>query len=74
VEQPMGTAETPLPHGSRVRRANLRTGLILAAIALVFFVGIIATRFIGDSATGMSVVGISILLFLAIAIGRNFRK
>jgi len=70
----MGTAETSPPEGSRIRRANLRTGLILAAIALVFFVGIIATRFIGDSAIGMSVVGLSILLFLSIAIGRNIRK
>ncbi len=70
----MTAAEKCARDGSRMRRANLRTGLILAAIALVFFVGIIATRFIGDSATGMSVVGISILLFLAIAIGRNFRK
>ncbi|MGI8896503.1 MAG: cytochrome oxidase small assembly protein [Casimicrobiaceae bacterium] len=70
----MTAAEKCVRDGSRIRRANLRTGLILAAIALVFFVGIIATRFIGDSATGMSVVGISILLFLAIAIGRNLRK
>ncbi len=70
----MTAAEKCVRDGSRIRRANLRTGLILAAIALVFFVGIIATRFIGDSATGMSVVGISILLFLAIAIGRNFRE
>lgn len=70
----MRTAETPPREGSRIRRANLRTGLILAAIALVFFAGIIATRFIGDSATGMSVVGLALLLFLSIAIGRNLRK
>ena len=70
----MAAAETPLRDGARIRRANLRTGLILATIALVFFVGIIATRFIGDSATGMAVVGFSILLFLSIAIGRNVRK
>jgi len=70
----MGPAQPPPRRDSRIRRANVRTGLILAAIALVFFIGIIATRFIGDSATGMAVVGLSILLFLSIAIGRNVRK
>jgi len=70
----MNTAPTPLRDGSRVRRANLCTGFILAGIALVFFVGIIATRFVGDSAIGMSVVSLAILLFLVIAIGRNLRK
>ena len=74
AQVPMNTAPTPLRDGSRVRRANLRTGFILAGIALVFFVGIIATRFVGDSAIGMSVVSLAILLFLVIAIGRNLRK
>ena len=70
----MTAAEKLTRKRSPIRRTNLRTGLVLAGIALVFFVGIIATRFIGDSATGISVVGVSILLFLSIAIGRNIRK
>ena len=56
------------------RRANRRTALVLASIALVFFVGILATRFIGDGSTGISVLGGAVLLFLILAIGRNLRR
>lgn len=59
---------------AKVRAANVRTAAILFAIALVFFVGFIASRFMGDSATGMTVVGIAVLLFLVIAIGRNLKS
>ena len=59
---------------ARLRHANLRTALAIAAIAVLFFVGVIATQFIGDSAIGMSVVAAAVLLFLALAIGRNLRK
>ena len=56
------------------RRANLRTALVLASVALVFFVGILATRFVGDGQSGITVLGGAIMLFLLIAIGRNLRK
>jgi hypothetical protein len=59
---------------ARVRAANVRTAAILFAIAGVFFIGFIASRFMGDSATGMTVVGIAVLLFLVVAIGRNLRS
>ena len=55
----------------RVRRANVRTAVILATIALVFFVGIIFAKYVGDASTGMTVLGAAVLLFLALAIGRN---
>lgn len=56
------------------RRANLRTALVLASVALAFFVGILATRFVGDGQSGITVLGGAIMLFLLIAIGRNLRK
>jgi hypothetical protein len=59
---------------ARLRRANVRTALAVAAIAVLFFFGVIAAQFVGDSATGMSVVAAAVLLFLAFAIGRNLRK
>jgi uncharacterized membrane protein YbjE (DUF340 family) len=59
------------PDAARLRRANRRTALTVASIAVLFFAGVIAAQFIGDAATGMSVVGGAALLFLAFAIGRN---
>jgi len=59
---------------AKVRSANVRTAAILFAIAGVFFLGFIVSRFMGDSATGMTVVGIAVLLFLVIAIGRNLKS
>jgi len=55
----------------RVRRANVRTAVVLATIALVFFVGIIFAKYVGDASTGMTVLGAAVLLFLCLAIGRN---
>ena len=46
---------------------------MLAAIAATFFVGIIGSKFIGGQATGLSVLGIAVLLYLVVAIGRNLR-
>ena len=59
---------------ARLRSANVRTALVLASIALVFFVGIVFAKFIGDASTGMTVLGAAVLLFLVVAIGRNLRK
>lgn len=60
--------------GAGLRRANLRTALAVATIAILFFVGVIAAQFVGDSAVGMSVVAAAVLVFLALAIGRNLRR
>jgi len=59
---------------AQLRRSNVRTALVLASVALVFFVGILATRFIGDGQSGITVLGGAVLLFLILAIGRNLRK
>jgi hypothetical protein len=56
------------------RRANVRTALVLASVAVAFFIGILATRFIGDGQTGMTVLGATVMFFLIFAIGRNMRK
>jgi hypothetical protein len=58
----------------RVRAAIRRTGLLLLAIALLFFFGFIASRFIEDDAVSMAVVGGAVLLYLLVAIGRHLRK
>ena len=57
----------------RLRAANRRTAFVLAAIAMLFFVGIIGSKFIGGQATGIGVVGAAVLLYLVVAIGRNLR-
>jgi hypothetical protein len=58
----------------RTRSANLRTALVFASIALAFFVGIIATKWMGGPAIGIGVMGGAVLVFLVFAIGRNLRK
>ncbi len=62
------------PDGARLRSANLRTAFAVGAIAVLFFVGVIAAQFLGNTMFGMSVVSAAVLLFLAFAIGRNLRK
>jgi hypothetical protein len=58
----------------RLKAANRRTGLLLAAIALLFFVGIIASRFIESPLVSTGVVGGAVLLYLVVAIGRHLRR
>jgi hypothetical protein len=58
----------------RVRAANLRTALVFASIALVFFLGIIATKWIGGPTVGIGVMGAAILVFLVFTIGRSLRR
>ena len=60
--------------GDRKKSANLRTALVLLSIALVFFFGIIASKFMGDPTTAISVIGTAVLLYLVVAIGRNLRR
>ncbi len=63
----------PTPPGG-ARSANRKTALVLLSIAIVFFVGIIATKFMGGGVTGIGVMGTVVLLFLVVAIGRNLRS
>jgi hypothetical protein len=58
----------------RLKAANRRTGLLLAGIALLFFVGIILTRVFDDPFVSPAVLGAAAILFLLIAIGRHLRK
>jgi hypothetical protein len=56
------------------RRASVRTALVLASIAAVFFVGVIASSYFQSPLASMGVIGTTLLLFLAAAIGRHLRK
>ena len=58
----------------RLKSANLRTALVFASIALVFFVGIIATKWMGGPTVGVGVMGVAVLVFLVFAIARNLRR
>jgi hypothetical protein len=62
---------TPAPDR---RSANLRTALVFASIAAVFFVGIIVAHAIGGPVVGVGVMGVAVLLFLVFAIGRSLRR
>jgi uncharacterized membrane protein YoaK (UPF0700 family) len=62
------------PDAVRLRSANVRTGLSVLAIAILFFVGVIAAQVFGDAMIGMAVVGVAVLVFLVFAIGRNLRR
>jgi hypothetical protein len=57
-----------------LRAANRRTGLVLASIAVVFFLGIVFAKWMGDGDSGLTVLGVAVLLFLAFAILRSMRK
>jgi len=60
--------------GDTRRAASVRTALILASIAVVFFGGIIYANVSGEPTVGMSVLGFGVMGFLLVAIGRNLRK
>jgi hypothetical protein len=64
----------PGTDGDTRRTASIRTALILASIALVFFGGIIYAQYSGEPTIGMSVLGFGGIGFLLVAIGRNLRK
>jgi hypothetical protein len=63
-----------MPLSYRQRAANRRTGLVLVCVALVFFAGAILARAYGTSAVSYGVLGLVVLLFLVLAIGRHLRK
>jgi Flp pilus assembly protein TadB len=68
-----GRSAPDVDAAARLRTSNRRTALTLASIALVFFVGIIASKFMGGYTVGIGVVGAAVLLYLVVAIGRNLR-
>ena len=68
------TNEPMTDAAARLRSRNRRTALVLLSIAAVFFVGIVATRFMGGPAIGIGTMGSVVLLFLVVAIGRNLRS
>jgi hypothetical protein len=59
---------------ARLKAANRRTAAMLFTIALLFFFGIIASRFIDSPLVSTGVVGSAVLLYLLVAIGRHLRK
>ena len=70
----MDTNAPTKPDARKIRAANVRTALVFASIAVVFFCGIIATKWMGGPTTGIGVMGVAVLVFLVFAIGRNMRK
>ncbi|HEY2816009.1 MAG TPA: hypothetical protein VGK44_02630 [Casimicrobiaceae bacterium] len=62
-----------IDNSARLRALNRRTATILFAIALVFFGGIFVSHLFGGVAAGITVVSIAVVLYLAVAIGRNVR-
>ena len=58
--------------GVRPRRAaNLRTATILLSIAAVFFCGIIVAQYSDTPAVAIGILGLAIIGFLGVTIGRN---
>ena len=53
------------------RAANLRTATVLLAVAAVLFCGIIVAQYSGAPTVAVGVLGLAILGFLGISIGRN---
>jgi len=67
----MADRHSPSAEAKRLRALNMRTAVILFAIAFVFFGGIIVANYAGGAATGVTVLGIAVVLYLVVAIGRN---
>jgi len=57
-----------------LRRRNTRTALLFLSIALIFFFGVIAAHLLGSDSSGMVVLGLAIVVFLAVAIARSVRS
>jgi hypothetical protein len=74
--QKAGSNEPPRDQSDRDRRrvSSVRTALVLASIAVVFFCGVIFAQYSGSPSVGIAVLGFAILGFLIVAIGRNVRK
>ena len=70
----MDAPADPKADAARARASSVRTALVLASIAAVFFFGIIASHWIGGDTVRIGVVGGAVLLFLLFGIGRHLRK
>ena len=66
--------DTAKPTTDERKAANVRTALVFASIAAVFFVGIIVARVFAGPLVGVGIMAAAVLLFLAFAIGRSLRK
>jgi len=53
------------------RAANLRTATILLSIAALFFCGIILAKYSNAPALAIGILGLAIVGFLGVTIGRN---
>jgi hypothetical protein len=58
----------------RLHAANLRTALVLASVALTFFFGVIAAKFLGGFEVGMSIIALAAALFIAVAVALNLGR
>jgi ABC-type uncharacterized transport system permease subunit len=65
--EPMQPDEKTAPR----RAANLRTATILLSIAAVFFCGIILAQYSDAPAVAIGILGLAIIGFLGVTIGRN---
>jgi small neutral amino acid transporter SnatA (MarC family) len=74
LERLMETETFAASDSARKKSANLRTALVFASIAVAFFFGAIAMKFMGSPTTGLGVMGGAVLLFLVIAIASTLRK
>ena len=57
-----------------VRMNIRRTAWILASVAVVFFAGLFASRLVGDTSLGMTIVGAAVFFFLLFGIGRHLKR
>jgi hypothetical protein len=74
ADGPQRQVDTTEPTTDERKAANVRTALVFASIAAVFFVGIIVAHAWGGPVIGVGVMGAVVLMFLAFAIGRNLRR
>jgi hypothetical protein len=73
LRDPQDQVDVTEPTTDQRKAANVRTALVFASIAVVFFVGIIVAHALGGPVVGVGVVGGVVLLFLVFAIGRHLR-
>jgi len=52
---------------------NVRTAVVFLSVALVFFVGVFAARWLGTDA-GLALLGTAMVAFLVVAIGYSVRS
>ena len=73
-KDPANTGSDPASDRNSRRAASPRTALVLTSTAMAFFVGVILAQYSGSPSVGFPLLGVAILGFLIVAIGRNVRK